>query len=185
MIKVTLLPSELIRKEERKEIFVIACIAVAVLFGLGMLRYTIKVAYYRNLQVRIGNTQQELNKYESIVRQVEALQATKTVLETKKNVINSLMAWRLTYPVFMEDMLQLLPANIWFTALTTQSQPEGRMTVSLNALALDNYSIADLITSFSSNPSYSNVEVGAITTGGDKTVTSSFKLDFAYQKKKQ
>src|SRR3989339_1010887 len=183
MIKVTLLPSELIRKEERREIFVIACIAVAILFGLGMLRYTMKIAYYRNLQVRIGNTQQELNRYESIVRQVEALQATKAVLETKKNVISSLMAWRVIYPVFMEEILQLLPANIWFASLTTQSQAEGRMTATLNALALDNYSIADLITSLSSNLNFSNVEVGAITTGGDKNPSSSFKLDFVYQKK--
>lgn len=182
MIRINLLPAESIKKEERKEIFALALLVVSVMFLTGTVKYVLKQSAYHQLESKISRAESELTKYESLVRQVEMLQSTKSVLEAKKNVISSLMAWRLGYPIFMRQLLQLMPVNVWFASMSTQQRGDG-MAVSLTAMAIDNYSIADFITALSANANFSNVELGTISSSGDKVQTSSFKLDFIYQRK--
>ncbi|HBU69173.1 MAG TPA: hypothetical protein DEE98_02195 [Elusimicrobia bacterium] len=182
MIKINLLPPESIKKEERKEIFILAYGVLAIFVLIGLVKYGFKLSFYNSIQTRTAAAEQELGKYESIVKQVDALQATKTGLETKKNVISSLMADRLVYPVFMQKVMELLPSNVWFKSLSTNMSPGGLINVTLEADALDNYGIADLITALSTDGNFSGVELGPINTNTSaKTQTSSFRLTFSYK----
>ena len=184
MIRINLLAPESIKKEERKEIFALACAVVVVICLIGAAKYVMLFGSYKKLSGRINRTQAELNKYESIVKQVEALQATKSVLVTKKNVISTLMAGRLIYPVYMEKIMEVLPQNVWFKSMNTQMDADGIMTITLSAEALDNYAIADFITGLSSCPDFSEVELGPIaTSNSQKMQTSVFNLTFKYKKK--
>jgi len=186
MIKINLLAPESIKKEEPKEIIALAVTIMVVFCAVGIFNYLIKVRDFASLESQINQTQNELNKYESIVSQVDALQATKAVLETKKNVINNLMAGRLTYPVFMEELLQLLPQNVWLKSMNTATNSDGTMKVDITADALDVYSIADLITALSSNSDFDKVDTGPITTSPDpKMPTSSFTMNFIYKRPRQ
>lgn len=185
MIRINLLAPENIKKEEPKEIIALAVMVVLLFCAVGIVNYVMKISEYARLESKITMTERELNKYESIVKQVETLQATKAVLETKKTVISNLMAGRLTYPVFMEQLLQLMPQNVWLKTMNTVTQGEG-MRVDITAEALDVYSIADLVTALSSNPDFSNVELGAINTTADpKMPTSNFTMTFQYKRAKK
>jgi type IV pilus assembly protein PilN len=184
MIRINLLRPDSIKKEERTELLTLAYavifLAVAACGGV----YYMKYRSYQTLDGRIRQVEGELSKYESIVKQVDALQATKKVLETKKSVIDGLMAGRLLYPQFMEKLLSLMPGGISFRSMSTQTQPDGTLSVTLDADALDNYAIADFVTSLSSDTDFSDVELGAITTGtSGKTAISGFHVTFQYHRK--
>ncbi len=183
MIKINLLAPEMIKKEERNELIILGYAALIVAVIIGAFDYTLKFRSYKKLEYRVSQSERELVKYESILKQVEALQSTTNVLATKKSVISTLMQSRLTYLYFMEDILELLPYNLWFRNITTQLTADGRISVNMDAEALDNYSIADFVSSLSSNPSFANVDLGALTTSGAKTPTSLFHLKFDYKKK--
>lgn len=184
-IRINLLSPANIQKEERNDIIVLAyAVLVLVLVGATVL-YGIKFRAHRAIEERIVKAETELTKFETIVRQVESLQATKQVLETKKNVISSLMSGALLYPKFMEDLVAITPSSVGFKNLGTQLTPEGVMNVHADAEALDNYAIADMVSALIVNQNFSNAELGAIaTTGTGRAALSSFKLTFSYQKKK-
>jgi Tfp pilus assembly protein PilN len=186
MIKINLLAPEMIKKEERNELIILAYAVLAAAVLLGAADYTAKISSYNKLQARVSLSERELVKYESILKQVEALQATTNVLATKKNIINGLMQSRLTYLNFMEDMLEMLPYNLWFKSITTSLAADGKIAANMEAEALDNYAIADFVSSLSANPSFAGVELGALTTtAGAKATTSTFRLKFDYKKKTQ
>lgn len=185
MIRINLLAPENIKKEERNDILLLGYLCLVILTLAAGTNYAIKLRSYHTVQARLGDIQKELGKYESIVRQVDTLQATKKILETKRNVINALLSSGLIYPRFMEDLLQLLPSGISFKTLTTRLAADGKMTVTLTAEAIDNYSIADFMSALGTNADFSSVELGpVITTGGTKSPSSNFNLNFGYQKKK-
>lgn len=183
MIRINLLSPELIKKEERNEFLFIGYAVIAILVAIGAVQYTSKLARYRKLDTRVNKVQQELGKYEEIVKQVDALQASKQVLEKKKGVIDSLMKGRLLYPRFMEELMELMPSNVWIKNMNTQTQPDGTLTVSIDAEALDNYAIADIISAMAANKNFSSpelVQINAATSA--KTTTSVFRMTFSYRK---
>jgi Tfp pilus assembly protein PilN len=183
-IRINLLSPESIKKEERNEILLLGYAALVIVCVFCAANYAMKLSRFQKLETRLTAAQQELGKYEGIVKQVETLQATKKVLETKKNVINTLMAGRLLYPRFMEDLLSVLPSNIWFRTLTTALAADGKMGIVLDSDSLDNYSIADFVTALAANADFSNVELGTITTATtNRQQTSAFRLTFNYLKK--
>ena len=174
----------MIKKEERNELIILAYAALVAAVIAAAFDYTAKLRCFNKLEYRISQSERELSKYESIQRQVEALQATTNVLETKKNVINTLMQGRIAYLYFMEDIVEMLPYNMWLKTINTQLGGDGSNTVTMDAEALDNYAIADFVSSLSTNQSFSNVEMGSITTSaGSKMTVSSFKVTFIYKKK--
>jgi Tfp pilus assembly protein PilN len=186
MIKINLLAPDSIKKEERTEILLLAYLVIVIAVICGIANYGMKFASLKKVEFRLERTQKELGKYENIVQQVEALKTTKKILETKKNVINTLMASSLIYPHFMEDLLNILPRNIWFKTLNTTLDANGRISVNLTADALDNYSIADFISALMTTNGFANPVLGTINISkADKTQTSAFQVTFSYQKQQQ
>jgi len=184
MIKINLLSPDLIKKEERHEFIFIAYAIVFFAVVAAGADYAVKYRSFKILELRVTQSERELSKYESIQKQVEALQSAKNILETKKSVINSLMLGRLTYVSFMEKILEVIPNNLWFKSITTLAATDQSVSVTMDAEALDNYAIADFISALSQNKNFSNVELGAITTSvSAKIPTSLFKLKFVYKNK--
>jgi Tfp pilus assembly protein PilN len=185
MIRINLLAPDSIKKEERNDILALGYLFIILLTIAAGANYVVKLRSYQMVQTRLSDIQKELGRYESIVRQVDALQATKKILEMKKNVINALLSSGLIYPRFMEDLLQLLPSGVSFKTLTTRLATDCKMTVTLTAEAVDNYSIADFMSALGGNADFTNVELGPVMTiGGAKSPSSNFNLTFCYQKKK-
>jgi Tfp pilus assembly protein PilN len=186
MIKINLLAPEAIAKEERSEFLLIGWVIVILAVLAGTANYTAKFLALKKLQARVTVANQELVRYEDIVKQVEALEATKKVLETKKNVMNALMTTRLFYPRFMEDLMMILPRNVWLKTINTKIDPStGKMAITMTADALDNFSIADFVSELIADGDYTDVELGPISAQGGKVPSSAFQLTFNYLKKAQ
>lgn len=188
MIKVNLLASEAVKKEERQEIMILAYIVIGLIVVAGLGKYGLKFRSLKKVEKRIEHSKSELKKYQSIVNQVETLKSTKKVLETKKNVIKTLMSARLIYPTLMENLLNTIPNNVWLKTMNTKILSGNKTNVKLSAESLDNYSIADFITSLSSDKNFVDVELGQITTAAkqkDKQQTSNFQIQFNYRNESQ
>lgn len=184
MIKINLLSPELIKKEERNELIILAYAVIVLATIIAGADLFAKYRSFVKLQSRVSQSERELAKYESIQKQVEALQATRTALETKKNIISSLMASRLVYVHFMEDMLEIMPNNLWFRNITSNLGPDLAIAVTMDAEALDNYAIADFFTALTQNENYTNAELGSITTPqGVKVPSSAFQVKYLYARK--
>jgi Tfp pilus assembly protein PilN len=139
----------------------------------------------RQLQAEKASINSELDRYQPIIAQVEALEKAKNELNSRKGVIQQLETERLRYPQFMDDFLKLLPSNLWLTNLTTALQPANNtMSVNLDVTALDNYAIADLIANLETSQIFSDVDLGTIQTTQSATggQSLSFHLTTVYRK---
>jgi type IV pilus assembly protein PilN len=142
------------------------------------------VATRKRLQAETASLKSELDRYQPIIAQVEALEAAKVQLTQRKSVITQLENERLRYPQFLDDFLKLLPNNLWLTTLTTQAQSNPDiMTVNMDVSALDNYAIADLVANLETSQLFSEVDLGAISAAsspGGQTMT--FHVTTNYKK---
>lgn len=146
-----------------------------------------QVAQRKHLDTEVASLKSELDRYQPIIAQVEALEAAKAQLTNRKNVIQQLEAERLKYPQFMDDFVKLLPGNLWLTNLTTVSQPgNSNLTVNMDVVALDNYAIADLISNLETSQIFADIELGSISASQLATgQTMSFKVTTTYRKATQ
>jgi len=116
-----------------------------------------------HLQAEITSIQSQLDRYKPIIAQVEALEQAKAQLQTRKTLIQQLENERLRYPYFMEDLLKLLPNNIWLTNLSTTLAPDGStMGVTMDIQALDPYAVADLVSNLETSQIFTDVDLGTI-----------------------
>lgn len=185
LIKINLLASDKIVKEERTEYLTLgyALIVIVAVSLIGM--YAAIWTATSKLAKATAAREAELKKYQSVVQQVEQLQATKKVLETKKNVIDSLRAGALLYPWFMQTLAARTPAGISYKSMTANLVPTGGVAANLDAMAIDNYAIADCIGVLSVDPEFSLVDLGAITAiGAENSSASNFRLTFVFNRKK-
>jgi type IV pilus assembly protein PilN len=165
MIHVNLLPPELeTPKTPFNPAYPIGVVAAVVFIGLfWVYRKQINVREAQRLEITKANN--EIKQLEPIIAQVEQLETAKAQLTQKKGIIQSLENERLRYPQFMDDLVRLLPTNIWLTNLTTIPQANGAaMDVTLGLAALDNYAIADLVSNLESSQIFTDIDLSQITT---------------------
>jgi Tfp pilus assembly protein PilN len=185
MIYINLLTPESIKKEERTEFLVIGYAVIGITLIVCGFNAGVKYRRLQAVQNNLSVATAELARYEDIVKQVEALEATKTVLETKKNVIDSLINGGLIYPRFLDDIIALLPRGISFKTLNAQMGADNTLAISIAAEAVSNYAIADFVTALSTSPDFSEVELGAISAQvSEKATISAFNITAKYLKKK-
>lgn len=185
LIKINLLTSDKIVKEERTEYLTLGY-ALIVIVAVALIGMYVAIWNATNKLVKATAAREaELSKYQTVVQQVEQLQATKMVLETKKNVIDSLRAGALLYPWFMQTLAARTPAGISYRSMNTTLTPTGGLSANLDAMAMDNYAIADCIGILSVDKEFSLVDLGAITAiGAENSSASNFRLTFNFDRKK-
>ena len=69
--------------------------------------------------IKLVVKKEQLKKLETIVRQVEALEAKVRAVRARMNVIKDLLSARELYPRFMTEILKTFPAGVWITGMTT------------------------------------------------------------------
>lgn len=144
-----------------------------------------RVAARKDLQKEAARLKSDLDRFQSIVAQVEALEAAKVQLTNRKNVIQQLESERLRYPQFMDDFSKLLPGNLWLTNLTTVVQPANNtLQVGMDITALDNYAVADLISNLETSQIFTEVDLGPLTAAqqanGGQTI--AFHINATYKR---
>jgi Tfp pilus assembly protein PilN len=178
MIRINLLPQSKIKKGEHPEIVALAqvLLVLVILFFGG--QYFLKTLKLRNIRNDLKIAKAEHSKYQAIINELNSVKAVTNELETKKNLINDLIITRTVYPAFMEDLLGHFPKTMWLTTLNTQLAADKTVNFNMGAVALDVYTIADLVKATEASDVITKVELGAIVQAGDAdnpTYTFTFK----------
>ena len=143
-----------------------------------------QIATQKRLKAETARLKSDLERYQPIIAQVEALESAKVQLTQRKSVIQQLESERLRYPQFFDDFIKLLPGNLWLTNLVTSaSSNAGAMTIGMDVVALDNYAIADLIANLETSQIFSDVDLGSINTSRSAAgQTMTFHVTTNYKK---
>jgi Tfp pilus assembly protein PilN len=122
MIRINLLPPEMEAAPSRinPAMPLAASVILPALFLIPF--HLCQMATRKRLQTEKASLNSELERYQPIIAQVEALEGAKVQLTQRKSVIQQLESERLRYPQFLDDFVKLIPNNLWLTNLVTQSQ---------------------------------------------------------------
>ena len=120
----------------------------------------------------LSTAQQEKQKLQYVLAALEKLEAQKSTLERKINLINLLKS-RQEIPVrTMDELSKNIPGWVWLTETTYDAQE-----ITIKGRALSNNLIADYVYNLENSPHLSNVKIISITQ--NRTQTDSLYLEFS------
>jgi len=162
MIKINLLPKEIVKKVTLREKKFLLSIIVLFVVGAFLGLCFLKVAQYGRLRKQLREIEKELVLLETVIKKVDEMEKAKETLAKKLDVIGGLMGNRLIYPQLLDDLARIVPSRVWVTSLLTKSESDS-LSITIEASALDNYAIADFISKLSEAKNFSKVELSKIT----------------------
>jgi len=183
VIRINLLPPEYDQAQAKREQQILFGGVGAVLVVFLALIWVFQARRASALEVKIINAQAELAKFQAIVSQIEKIEQDKARLTAKRDVIRNLNRSRLVYPVLFEDLLPIIPSDVWVNNINLQEQGTN-MKVSMNSSALSNFAVATWLTNLQQSRHFTGVELSAIsysTTGETGGQTLSFSITCQYQ----
>lgn len=151
MIKVNLVPAEILAKAQQKQ-QMLQVLAAGVLGLLVVIAISFGHWYsLKRLQIKYESDQAELRKLEVIVAKVEELEKTAQALKARFNVIKDLLRARRLYPHFMSDFARSVPSGVWVKSLSTMGGGSDGSPVKLaiGAEARSGRDIADWVATMS------------------------------------
>jgi Tfp pilus assembly protein PilN len=183
MIRINLLPESSEPVEfQFNPVYPLAFVG-AVVSILIFMTYHKEITLRDSQRVEIVRCNNEIKQLEPIIAQVEALEGAKAQLSQKKGVIQSIENERLRYPLLMDDIVRLLPSNVWLGSMVT-SIAGSLMSVTLQVSALDNYALADLISNLESSQIFTDTDLGPVSAsqsaGGGQLL--NFQITTTYRK---
>ena len=185
MIRINLLPAEYEIAQSKKEQQLIIGAGGCILFGVLAIVWWLKSERASELEGKISGAQAQLQTYQAVVSQIERIEADKKALLSKRDVIQSLGRSRLVYPVFFEDLLPVIPPDVWLGNLSMVDQGP-QLKVTMNSSASSNFAVATWLTNLQQSPHFSGVELSQISYApntDEATQTLSFTLTCMYQHK--
>ena len=84
-----------------------------------------------------------------------------TKLKAKREVIRNLNRSRLVIPVLFEDLLPIIPSDVWFKGITASNKGQG-IHLKFQSNALSNFSLATWLTNLEQSKHFSQVKFDAI-----------------------
>jgi len=181
MIKVNLVPAEILAKARQRQLMLQAGLiggllaVVVVLFSVGHW-----FGLYR-LQNDYNYKESKLKKLGAIVAQVEELEKAAAAVRARLGVIEGLLKGRAFYPFFMSDFARTVPAGVKLLSLNTVVQPGSAVKLTISAVAMTNDDVAAWVRTLQSTPSFSAVELGPMNSGGARQI--NFTITTTYTNK--
>ena len=160
MIKINLIPTEILADQEKKLRMLQAGAAASVLAFVIALVSAWRWNTEHSLEVHRETVRAELNKVNEKVKQVEEFEKTLAAVQSRLNVITDLLKGRLLNPYFMEDFARSLVSGVWVTGIVTSNQGQG-LKLTVQAKALEKDQIANWLRTLES---YGNTVDSATTT---------------------
>lgn len=178
MIKVNLVPAEILAKAAQRQLMLQVSGVGAVL--LVVMTCVSAGHFYGKFRLEqdLAYNEAELKRLSKIVAQVEDLERAAAAVRSRLNVIEDLLRGRGFYPVFMSEFARSVPPGVRVTNLRTTSQPSNSLKLDISATANTNEDIAAWIRGLETNPRFANVELGAVNSSGNRqfsfTVTTTY-----------
>jgi Tfp pilus assembly protein PilN len=166
MIKVNLVPAEILAKAEQKQQMLQAAAAGVVV--LAVIALVSMSHYYKleSIEKKLAKQQSDLKKLEVIVAKVEELERTAAAVRARLNVITDLLKSRPLYPYFMSDFVRSVPTGVRVKALTTAGggSNAGPIKLNIQAEARTNEDIAEWVRRMEEMGRFSATELGPVQT---------------------
>ena len=163
MIKVNLVPSEILDREVQRLRRVQASIAGAVL-AAGLILESL-MHYWSALshEAQLAKLDKDLDKLAKIVAQVEEAEAAANAVKVRLNVITGLLKGRPLYPYFMADLMATMPPTVWLTSLTTAAKEPAGLTVNISqAVSSSPEGVSQWLRNFESSGKFEEPKLTAI-----------------------
>lgn len=179
MIKVNLVPAEILAKARQRQLLMQAGIIGGVFLVLVLL---VSLGHYYSLfrlQNEFKYKESKLKELAAVVAQVEELEKASAAVRARLNVIEDLLKGRAFYPLFMSEFARTVPGGVKVTALTTASQSSSSLKLSITGTAGSNQDIATWVRTLQGDTNFSGVELGAVNasgTGYSFTIQTTYTL---------
>lgn len=179
MIKVNLVPAEILAKARQRQLMLQAGVLGGV---LGVVLVVISLVHWAGLY-RLQNEYKykdsRLHELSAIVAQVEELEKASAAVKARLGVIESLLKGRAFYPLFMSEFARTVPAGVKVVNMPTILQGGGAMKLTISAVANNSDDIAAWMRTLEKNTHFAAVELGPVTAAGKQynfTLTTVYTL---------
>lgn len=166
MIKVNLVPAEILAKAKQRQLLlqaaVVGSLMAFVLAGVSFAHWYGK----HSLEITLALDEAELKRLDRVVKQVEELEKAAAAVRARLSVIEDLLLGRAYYPVFMSEFARSVPAGVKVNTMNTATAAPGAIKLTISAVANSNEDIAAWVKALEKNPKFSMVELGALTASG-------------------
>ena len=178
MIKVNLVPSEILAKARQRQLILQAGLVGGVLAVLVVLISMMHWFGLYRLQNDYNYKEAKLKKLGAIVAQVEELEKAAAAVRARLSVIEDLLKGRAFYPFFMSDFARTVPAGVRVNQMTTSTQPNSTVKLSITASASSNEDVAAWVRTLQGASHFSGVELGPVSASGARqfsfTITATY-----------
>ncbi|MBI3300029.1 MAG: hypothetical protein HYZ75_17830 [Elusimicrobia bacterium] len=177
MIKVNLVPQEILDKELQKQR--LAQVSVAAAF-IGVFFLAVSFShYYKSVTLadRLVEAEAEFKRLEVIVKQVEELEAKAKAVKARLDVIGDLLMARPFYPRFMTRLLEALGDGIWLSALNVSGSAPN-ITVNMSCQATGVEAVTRWLRALQTSASFKEPSMGGLVIAADGLVTFSMSLKY-------
>lgn len=182
MIKVNLVPADILAKAQQKQRILQA--AVAGVLALALIAALSMAHWFRlnRLEAKLAKGQADLKKLEVIVAKVEELEKAANAVRTKLSVINDLLKSRPLYPYFMSDFVRSVPSGVRVRTMTTAGGGSGggALRLAISAEARTNEDIAAWMLKMEGAGKFGSIELGPVSAQEGETRLYSFTVTCVY-----
>ncbi len=171
MIKVNLVPAEILAKAAQRQLLLqVSAVGAVLLVVMTCVSAGHIYGKYR-LDQDLAYNEAELKRLSKIVAQVEDLERAAAAVRSRLNVIEDLLRGRGFYPVFMSEFARTVPSGVRVTSLRTTSQPASALRLDISGIANSNEDIAAWVRGLETNARFANVELGPVNASGPRDFT--------------
>lgn len=166
MIKVNLVPGEILAKARQRQLILQATLVGGV---LGVVLVVISLFHWaglHSLQNEYAVKESKLQVLKAVVAQVEDLEKASEAVRSRLGVIESLLKGRAFYPLFMSEFAKTVPGGVKVTQLGTASQAGGAVKLAIGATANSSDDVANWMRTLEKNGHFATVELGPVSASG-------------------
>jgi Tfp pilus assembly protein PilN len=180
MIKVNLVPIEILRKARQRQIALQAGV-VGGLFAVVLV--LLSFAHWfglKKVEKDFEFKTSVLDKLKVVVARVEEKEKAAKAVRDHLDAIEGLRKARAFYPLFMSEFVRTVPSGVRITQLTTSTQANSSMKLTISAVANSNDDVAGWMRILEKNSHFAKVDLGAVTSAGNRqfsfTITTVYTL---------
>jgi len=177
MIKINLVPQEILDKEVQKQRMVQVGIAAGFIFFIFA---GISFKHYHKgatLATTLEEKEAKFKKLAKIVAQVEALEQQAKAVRGRLDVMKELDSSRPLYPRAMTDLLSTFPRGVFITSLTTQVDGK-KVKLNMAASSLTSEDVSDWYRTLEVSEKFHGPKLGGLTLTTEGVVTFSMSMTY-------
>ncbi|HXS99163.1 MAG TPA: PilN domain-containing protein [Elusimicrobiota bacterium] len=179
MIKVNLVPAEILAKARQRQLLLQASVVGGVLAVVLVVISLVHWAGLYRLQNEYNYKESKLRELSAIVAKVEELEKASEAVRARLGVIETLLKGRAFYPLFMSEFARTVPSGVKVTSMATAIQGNGGLKLTIVAVANSNDDVAAWMRTLEKDTHFAAVELGPVAAAGkgyNFTITTMYTL---------